>query len=283
MKNSFIRFVLPVIGVVLLLGATVAPDVLPPTVWLVQQGNSTAVSAPSREAVEAFIQELVDSQAQAQVCGWEFVDLNNDGVNELVASLDYSGRLFRNTLVLISKTGDVFRTQSVPAWNVTNVSDIVKDLNNDGAKKLIVPQPLSDYEGAKCIATWKTVHQWDGNAFVDVSRRFPEMYKKRLQELTDNIQKIEGNPTLSGTEKDAKASCDYLEQEKIQRLFGNSKAGFDRAVAWMRSDDPSLRRKAVKVFADISDDQSRAYLQTLSRDRDPSVAAAAQGVLRVKH
>jgi len=259
------------------------PDVLPPTVWLVQQGNSTAVSVPSREAVEAFIRELVDSQVQARVCGWEFVNLNNDGVNELVASLDYSGRLFCNTLVLISKTGDVFRTQSVPAWNVTNVGDIMKDLNNDGAKELIVPQPLLDYEGAKCMATWETVYQWDGNAFVDVSRRFPQIYKKRLQELTDSIQKIEGDPTLSGTEKDAKASCDYLEQDKIRRFFGNSKAGFDRAVEWMTSDDSSLRRKAVKVFADISDDQSRAYLQILSRDLNPSVAAAAQALLRVKH
>src|SRR5207245_2902567 len=116
MKNSSVRFVLPVIGVVLLLGASVAPDLLPSTVWLVQQGNSTAVPAPSREAVEAFIQELVGSEAR--VCGWEFVDLNNDWVNELVASLDYSGRQFCNTLVLISKTGNVFRTQSAPAWNV---------------------------------------------------------------------------------------------------------------------------------------------------------------------
>jgi len=119
MKMSFLKFVLPVIGVVLLLGAAITPDVFPPTVWLVQQGNSTAVPAPSREAVEAFIQELVSSEAR--VCGWEFVDLNNDGVNELVATLDSSGRQFCNTLVLISKTGNVFRTQSVPAWNVTSV------------------------------------------------------------------------------------------------------------------------------------------------------------------
>ena len=127
---SFLKFVLPLIGVVLLLGAAVAPDVLPPTVWRVHQGNSTAVPAPSREAVEAFIQVHVNSEAR--VCGWEFVDLNNDGVNELVVSLDYSGRKFCNPVVLISKAGDVFRTQSVWAWNVPNVSDIVKDLNNDG-------------------------------------------------------------------------------------------------------------------------------------------------------
>jgi hypothetical protein len=241
-----------------------------------------AVSPPSKEAVQAFVNDLLEeNEHPAAVGDFQFVDLNQDGVYELVASLDYTGRDFYNAVVAVLKDYDAFRTQAFPAWNVAKIQNLVADLNQDGIKELTIAEPLSDYEGAQCMAVWNRIYSWHGRAYVDASPSFPQAYEKRLQELEQKIATIEAE--LSEPLKEQALSCLYLERDKIYRfLRRDPKAGLQRAVRWMKSTDPSLRRKAVRVFADIRDEESLWNLQILSRDPDPSVSQGAQRSLRIE-
>jgi hypothetical protein len=76
------------------------------------------------------------------------------------------------------------------------------------------------------------------------------------------------------------ATCAEIESDKLDRILGASpKAGYRRAVTWMRSADPAMRKRAARVFADIGDRVSLKRLQDLARDTDPGVAASAEGGL----
>jgi hypothetical protein len=67
-----------------------------------------------------------------------------------------------------------------------------------------------------------------------------------------------------------------MERDKLLRLLGMGRAGFEQAEGWMKSADVSLRRKAVAVFADINDVEAGQRLEVLSRDPDTSVAGEAR-------
>jgi hypothetical protein len=71
-------------------------------------------------------------------------------------------------------------------------------------------------------------------------------------------------------------ACLEMSRDKVSRILGNPRAGFDQAEEWMNSDNPSLRRKAARVFADINDSSSRDRLDKLSQDSDAGVAAKAR-------
>ena len=62
-----------------------------------------------------------------------------------------------------------------------------------------------------------------------------------------------------------------MERDNIARLQGSPKAGFDRAVGWMKDPDGSLRRKAAAVFADIGDGPSKEeFSRLVAKDADSS-------------
>jgi hypothetical protein len=259
--------------------ATEAADLSRATVWMAAPGTSVTSIRPS--SVEAFIQKNIPSEEGVRVCDSRFLQLNRDGLNELVASLDYSGREFCNTVLIVSKVGSDFQSQSITAWNVQNVSQIIKDLNNDGISELVIPQPISDYNGAKCTATSFRIYRWDGATLAsDVSNSFSSFYTDRARELEKDIRSIEENPKLAASTKSDTESCDYLELDKINRSLGiDSSAGLDRAKVWMNSTDPSLRSKAVRELGEINSQEARTYLGVLSRDANLSVAAEARSSL----
>jgi hypothetical protein len=249
--------------------------------WVVGEEHSLTSSPPSRETVQSFASSFFGEEAS--LCDYQFVDLNGNDLYEMVASLDYSGRDFCNTVVIVTKENNGFQTQSFPAWNVKKISKILADTDDNGIQELVIPRPFSEYEGAKCIALWTTVYSFDGQVYINGGSRFPEVYQPRLQALEARIEQTKEEPGLSEELKEQNLSCYYLELDKIYRFLNlNPRAGFERAVQWMNSTNPSLRAKSALVFADIQDEQSFRNLQILSRDTDSSVAKKAREGLKMR-
>ena len=155
------------------------------------------------------------------------------------------------------------------AWWANDVRKAVGDPAGDGRNELLIPESLTFYEGARCIATWTRIFELRGDTLSDVSSEFPKFYKPRLNELRGQV---------SGAREEA--VCRQIETDKIERVLGiMPDAGFERAQEWMESRDPSLRLKAVCVFADIGDKGSLGALSKAVQDKDPVVSEAAKQYL----
>jgi hypothetical protein len=235
---------------------------------------ATSASVTSPKMAEALLDKLWHlppraSQGGVTVCSAAEADLDGDGQPDLVASIDYSGRGFCNTLAVVEKGSSQSVPQVTDAWGLDDVRNAIKP-NTDGSLMLVVPTAFTDYEGAECMAVWQRLFRLQHGALVDVSTSHLDFYQARKREVEAAIARMD--------QEQADTSCELIESDKLDRFLGASPtAGYARALAWMRSADPAMRKRAARVFADIGDTVSMANLQGLSRDTDPAVAASAQG------
>src|SRR3954447_12430688 len=144
-------------------------------------GDTTSLLAQpvSLKATEAMLHKLWHLPAQAArggvtVCSAAEVDLDGDGRRELVASVDYSGRRFCNTLAVVEK-GSSPVPQVTHTWEMDDVRDSIMQ-DADGSLVLVVPTALTDYEGAECIAVWQRLFRLQHSMLVDVSTSYPDFY-----------------------------------------------------------------------------------------------------------
>jgi hypothetical protein len=238
------------------------------------QTSSVAQQAALAKAAEALLDRLWHlppraSQGGVTVCSAAEAELDGDGRPDLIASVDYSGRGFCNTLAVVEKGSPQSVPQVTDAWGLDDVRNAIKP-NTDGSLMLAVPTAFTDYEGAECIAVWPRLFELQHGALVDVSTSYPDFYQARKRDVDATIANLD--------QEQADMSCALIESDKLDRFLGASPtAGYARALAWMRSADPAMRKRAARVFADIGDTVSMANLQGLSHDTDPAVAASAQG------
>jgi len=211
--------------------------------------------------VKALLGEDADD---ATVCDYAFADVAGDGFYRLIVSLDYSGRKLCNTLVVISRDGTAAK---LDAWNVEHIADVlVKEGEHD---VLRVPQAITDYEGASCIAVVPIFYSLTGDSLVKATAEHRSDYELLLKKYTarPNNSTPPANP------------CTEAVVDKVQRLLGDATAGLAHAKLWMMSDNPSLRRKAVRVFEDIGDSEARTDLKVLEADKDQIVSQEAHTAL----
>lgn len=258
--------------------------------WSVN-GSSGSLQArpPSNADVFTFLSGL--GQENIHLCDFRIADLDMDGRYELVASVDYSGRQFCNTVLVVvpnaAKTANFF-VHTVQAWNANDVGSM---LTSDGPGRrvtLAIPQPLTDYDGAECVATWPVLYRLAGSRLSEVSSapEFNAFYRNRFDALrreagTGSSGMKAASPASPAqakkTNADPNAVCKLITQDKLARFLGfHATAGLERAQQWMNSGDTALRRKAVRVLADIGTDAAKSSLATLSHDRDPVVAQSAR-------
>ncbi|MBS4055988.1 MAG: hypothetical protein KGZ82_01565 [Bacteroidales bacterium] len=256
--------------------------------WVGDGVNSPSKSPPSKNEVEMFLKEQMESKGKlglmTSLCSFQFIDMNNDGVHELVVSVDYSDRHFCNAVVVVSKNDNHFNIEELSAWHVDDITDVIANLDNSGHKYLIIPQDLSNYEGAHCVATWPRIYQWTKDGFAEVGYNFPSFYKKHLEILKKRRRQLEmTSASLSRSASTEDVSCLLMEEDKIARFLKISpNAGFTKAIDWMMSNNPLLRSKAIRVFEDIGDQESLYNLSVLAGDSDPSIAISAKNTLEVK-
>ena len=233
--------------------------------WPAVQGVQATLPDAKSIATEAI------AGTDTTVCDAVIVPADRSSEKHVLASVDGSGRRFCNGLLRITVTGRPTVLQTIDTWQVERVADVVSDLDQDGTNELVIPTAISDYEGANCIAVVPMVYTCASGKCAVAPTRFRDFYVRKASEAARRL--VGGTPEST--------VCTTMERDKLLRLAGsNPRAGFDGASQWMNHPSPSLRRKAVRVFADIADDASRSHLRTLTTDRDPIVSASAEHALK---
>jgi len=218
---------------------------------------------------DAQLRSLVENRLRVaegggKICSVAQVDLSGVGNQRVLASIDWSGRSFCNDVWLLNADSESAGDQHLEAWNAEDVSKLIVDLGVPGERQLAVPSGYSQFNGARCVATWTVVYRERDGKIVDDSSNFPAFYQDRLRALQDRLNSGGAEP-----------ECAQMEADKIERFLGVSpKAGFDTAQRWERSSDPSLRAKAASVFGDIGDEQSMRELRRMGVGDSPEAVLA---------
>ena len=190
----------------------------------------------------------------------------------IVAVVDFSGRLFCNTVVRVSRTAPPVLLQEISGWWVASLSpgalEVIQDIDGDGEVELVVPTAISDYEETRaCIATLPLVYRCDATRCVDISSDVPEFYRGWRALVTARLGELEAS---SDEDERGSVPCLAMASDKADRLSGGDvMAGVGVADEWMRIPDPFLQRKAVWILSDIyvetGDPGVRRRLETLAQ------------------
>ena len=153
--------------------------------WKVGASPALGVASLSRSDIDDFVMKYLGfTAAEASVCSATFADLAGDGSYQLIASIDQSGRMFCNQVVVFRKTHTGFKSAMLETWWLDDVSKYVEDLRGNGRKELLVPQSLTFYAGAKCMAAWTRVFRIIDGSLSDVSSEFPNFYSSSCSTRT---------------------------------------------------------------------------------------------------
>jgi hypothetical protein len=224
-------------------------------------------------------QELMRQAAEVvregQVCDAALLSANGPD-RLIVASVDYSGRRFCNTVIIVKRERDRSTLlQTISVWGMEDVDSSLVDLDLDGTVELVTRSDISMYEGAKCVATVPVVYQCSAGMCVDSTAKFDDFLSKEL----DRFSAYLADPSLN----EDSASCFSMSRDKLLRMRGTDpRAGFQTALEWLESSDPAVRAKGVYVLGDINDAASRKRLQDLAGDTDESIARVARIQLMIR-
>lgn len=201
------------------------------------------------------IHSLVDQVViGGSVCDVGLLPASKRRKETIVAVIDFSGRLFCNTLVRVSWVQPPLLLQEISGWWIGSLTpaavQIIQDIDGDNEPDLVVPTAISDYEGTRaCTATLPFVYSCSAERCSDVSDQSPEFYRAWQDSLISELLKSEASS--SGAQRD-NIPCLVMAIDKSQRLVGmNPKAGLSTAKQWARSTDLFLQRKAVWTLSDI--------------------------------
>jgi hypothetical protein len=200
----------------------------------------------------------------------------------IVASADYSGRGFCNTVLWIALGQPARELQAFDAWSVEDVSQIIQHLGQDGVPDLVIPVDWSLPLGTFCTAIKFEIYRCETATCADVSRQLQDFYKEKRAAYAESIARL----TASPTGPDAwTMPCLLMQRDWVDRHFSaDRRAGFALAEEWLaRNDDEqeNLRMKAIAILFDIGDQPSVDELKRLASGKDKLLAAIAQEDLRV--
>jgi hypothetical protein len=255
--------------------------------WLLALGLTTPLFAarPSagepfaalvgKEQVVRYLADLSDNQdIDLTVGDFRKVDLNGDGRPELVATVDYSGREFYNTLMVVWQEPKGPRVQTIAVWNMKSLEGAFKDLDGDGKLEILAQELLTPYLGVRPYAVWTSVRSLVGKEYIERSSHFRPFYENAvLPALQKDLEHFR--------QADEKQRAEVTEVAlfKVLRSIGSdTRAGLQRAVSWAGEADPLSRIYAVAVLSDIDDRTAVETLSQLAEDPDREVSMFAKNV-----
>lgn len=157
-----------------------------------------------------------------------FVDLDGDGLLELVALVDYSGRpFFNNIVVLTTRAGSpvtvTYRSNGV---SMTNLSNRILSESGSAKRFVVIDQVIDRYEGAMPSPKEQRVLELKAGALADVSKEHRDYFLiKRIPALEKQIgpassqNRSSGSISTSPTETDPQFVLRAeLERAKLQSL-----------------------------------------------------------------
>jgi len=197
-----------------------------------------------------------------------------DGNVQLVASVDYSGRRFFNTVLVVRRTGTGYAVQRLPALNVTSLAAAVVDLDGDGRQELVLPTALTPYLGAAYPqAKWDAIYAWSGKLYVESTATYAGYYRANV--LAPLRQRLVNASVANDAVPLALAR---IEHDKALRVLpaANPDAGVATAQSLASNADPKLRILGAAVAADIGSPDAAVLLGRLAADGNRDVARYAK-------
>src|SRR5258708_28860101 len=105
---------------------------------------------------------------------YEFVSFDRRTRIYLGIRLDRSGDGSFTSRLVVRKENDKFLAQEVRTGgaSITNLSDIIVDLKNDGRQEVLIPRALRPHYGTTPPAVNPDVYQWDGKQLLQSHSAF---------------------------------------------------------------------------------------------------------------
>lgn len=149
------------------------------TAWT--EGNLATLQQmfPTKQALDAFMHVFyLDAPAFPNTGEYEFVSFDRSKNIYLVITLDWSGDGSFTSLLVVRKENDKFLAQEVRTGgaSITNLSDIIVDLKNDGRQEVLIPRMVGPHDGTTPPAVIPDVYQWDGKQLVQSNGAFKDYY-----------------------------------------------------------------------------------------------------------
>ena len=146
--------------------------------WNFLPQQSVALNAVPPKIIEARINKAVT----AATGGWpggtlqEFkvVDLNADGIYEIVARIDYSGRGRALGLSVISRGKGRYYQDTVPTWGAEKGMTF---WGNSGHNLIIGTEPMGSWCTVDPLISMVALYEWTGTNSVDVSKANEKYYR----------------------------------------------------------------------------------------------------------
>jgi hypothetical protein len=241
--------------------------------WATSSAQPLNRNPPSSAAVAALVNYLnPDLGGGSSVCSFRFADLRHSGTLSLVTTVNKKDGNC-DDIAIIDPAGSSFTINVVHGSRGCgeDLDKVVQDLDGNGTSELVVITDFTNYEGAShCVASWPIIYGWTGSTYADISSQFESFYQKQLQILQKQIT------TTSSEDNSGYTPCLSAEMTKIERFVRvDPIAGFDDAVKWAGSSNPSERAFALPILRDIGTPEALADIKTLRDDSDRAVAGVA--------
>jgi hypothetical protein len=236
------------------------------TVAMALQAPSTGPVGPSATAEHETLLRIAQTAVgtEAQVCDVARIRAVHSP-DMIIAPIDTSGRRFCTEVNVLVLRPHVEVVDSLETSRVPSAASLLRDLDGDGNDEVVLPRALSFYEGtAACMAVIPAVYRCSKKGCVESGKEFSRFYRSELALRS----------ALKGGTNAFDLPCLLMEIAKLERLNGDDlRARIALAEQWAHDADPTLRRKAIDIFADIDDSVATANLAALEVDPDPGVAS----------
>ena len=184
-------------------------------------GNIAALQEmfPTKQALDAFMRVFyLDAPAYPNTGEYEFVSFDRSANIYLLIALDWSGDGSFTSLLVVRRENDKFLAQEVRTGgaSITNLSDIIVDLKNDGRQEVLIPRTLSPHDGTTPPAVIPDVYQWDGKQLVQSNGAFKDYYTEVvLPRLREEMAAVSGDKHSARLNLKHKFEAEITELMKI--------------------------------------------------------------------
>ncbi|PKV13283.1 hypothetical protein [Xanthomonas prunicola] len=192
-------------------------DLGKPVTWQSSQAAKLNQTPDLARVAERLIvqYDLDGDTVQPTVSEAKFVDLDGDGILELVALVDYSGRLFFNNLAIITaRAGSpVVTTYRSNGTNMQDLDQRIISKPGSPKKLLVVDRFIDRYEGSLPSPKEQRLLELYSGSLQDVSKQHRDYYFKRL----DVLEKQAGN-SAGGSAKSASTASSTSPTERDEKF-----------------------------------------------------------------
>jgi hypothetical protein len=221
-----------------------------------------------RDSVDA---ESEDKQMGVEVRQYKVIDLNKDGRDELVLTLNYHSTGNTAPVRVIFAGEAISSCQYLRGYTpYGQLEDAIADLDHDGKMEIIMAEWMLPYRGTKPPVEWPVIYSLHGTTYIPEEKRFVEYYRKLAADLSQRIRRYElDHPFMDSDTGNRETLKWVLPMCKALRMTGdNKKAGMKEAITWSTSGDSEWREVAVALLADIGNEEALRVLAEMTHDRE---------------